>query len=386
MQKKHIIFLIALNICLVFFGGIIVWSMTKSRLENLGISMESRIGNQVSDIKKSNFLALQSSLIDVIATAKKSVVSVTISKDVKFYVEDPSQVNGPGSVQQQTAKVGGWSGIIVSKKWYILTNKHVVQDTTAKYSVVLSDGKSYNVDKVWFDDNLDLAVLKIIDTAWKSVTDLDVASLLPMDAQVEVGQFALAIGNALSKYPNTVTMGIIWGKNKQFTINKNNLYIWLYQTDAQIKPGNSGGPLLDIEGNVLGITTAIAEWEGTAFALPITKEFIESTIKSIEDFGKIARPIIGIQYVDITPTIKKENNITLDNGIYIKDVITDLPGWQAGIKMGDVIMSINDKEITNQLPFLYQLYTYVPGQTISLNILREGKQLVLPVLLGWNTQ
>ncbi len=360
--------------------------MTKSRLENLGISMESRIGNQVSDIKKSNFLALQSSLIDVIATAKKSVVSVTISKDVKFYVEDPSQVNGPGSVQQQTAKVGGWSGIIVSKKWYILTNKHVVQDTTAKYSVVLSDGKSYNVDKVWFDDNLDLAVLKIIDTAWKSVTDLDVASLLPMDAQVEVGQFALAIGNALSKYPNTVTMGIIWGKNKQFTINKNNLYIWLYQTDAQIKPGNSGGPLLDIEGNVLGITTAIAEWEGTAFALPITKEFIESTIKSIEDFGKIARPIIGIQYVDITPTIKKENNITLDNGIYIKDVITDLPGWQAGIKMGDVIMSINDKEITNQLPFLYQLYTYVPGQTISLNILREGKQLVLPVLLGWNTQ
>ncbi|HBB03652.1 TPA: hypothetical protein DCZ39_01970 [Patescibacteria group bacterium] len=116
--------------------------------------------------------------------------------------------------------------------------------------------------------------------------------------------------------------------------------------------------------------------------MPITKEFIESTIKSIEDFGKIARPIIGIQYVDITPTIKKENNITLDNGIYIKDVITDLPGWQAGIKMGDVIMSINDKEITNQLPFLYQLYTYVPGQTISLNILREGKQLVLPVLLG----
>jgi len=344
------------------------------------------MGSKVNDIKKSNFLALQSSLVDTIATAKKSVVSITISKDVKFYVEDPSQMNGPGTVQQQTTKVWGWSGIIVSKQGYIITNKHVVQDTTAKYSVTLYDGKTYNVDKIRFDDLLDLAILKIVDSEGKSVADLNVASFLPLDTQVDIGQFALAIGNALSSYSNNVTLGIIWGKNKQITINKNNLYIWLYQTDALVNPGNSGGPLLDIEGNVLGITTAIAEGEGIAFALPISKEFIAGTIKSIETFWTITRPIIGIQYVDITPALKAEKKITIDNGIYIQDVLADLPASQAGLKIGDIILSINGKEISNQLPFLYQLYTYIPGDTIVLDILRNGKQLTLNVVLGWNTQ
>ncbi len=344
------------------------------------------MGSKVNDIKKSNFLALQSSLVDTIATAKKSVVSITISKDVKFYVEDPSQMNGPGTVQQQTTKVWGWSGIIVSKQGYIITNKHVVQDTTAKYSVTLYDGKTYNVDKIRFDDLLDLAILKIVDSEGKSVADLNAASFLPLDTQVDIGQFVLAIGNALSNYSNNVTLGIIWGKNKQLTINKNNLYIWLYQTDALVNPGNSGGPLLDIEGNVLGITTAIAEGEGIAFALPISKEFIAGTIKSIETFWTITRPIIGIQYVDITPALKAEKKITIDNGIYIQDILADLPASQAGLKIGDIVLSINGKKISNQLPFLYQLYTYIPGDTIVLDILRNGKQLTLNVVLGWNTQ
>lgn len=344
------------------------------------------MGTEVNDIKKSNFLALQSSLIETIAGVKKSIVSITISKDVKIYVEDPSQMNGPWAVVQQAAKLWWWSGIIVSKKWYIITNKHVVQDITAKYSVSLSDGKIYNVDKIWFDDLLDLAILKIVDSEWKTPIDLIPATFLSLETQVDVGQFVLAMWNSLSNYLNNVTMGIIWGKNKQLTINKNNLYVWLYQTDTLVNPGNSGGPLLDIEGNVLGITTAITEWQWIAFALPISKEFIESTIKSIETFGRIARPIIGIQYIDITPTIKQENKLTIDNGIYIKDVLIDLPAREAGLKIWDVILSINNKAITNQLPFLYQLYTYVPGETISLNILRNGKNLVIHMALGWNIQ
>jgi len=344
------------------------------------------MGSKVENIKKSNFLALQSSLVEAIATAKKSVVSITISKDIKFYVDDPSQLNGPWNIQQQTSKVGWWSGIIVSKQGYIITNKHVVQDTTAKYSVMLYDGKSYNVDKIWFDDLLDLAILKIVDTDGKSVPNLSAATFLPLDTQIDVGQFVFAIGNALSSYSNNVSMGIIWGKNKQLTINKNNLYVWLYQTDALVNPGNSGGPLIDINGAVLGITTAITQWEGIAFALPISKEFIASTIKSIETFGKITRPIIGLQYIDITPTVKQENKLTIDNGIYIKDVLSDLPAWEAGIKVGDIIVSINDKTINNQLPFLYQLYTYIPGDQITVDILRKDKKLTFNVLLGWNTQ
>lgn len=344
------------------------------------------MGSQKNTIKISNLLALQSSLVDMIAVAKQSVVNITISKDVKFYVEDPSQLNGPGTVQQQTAKIWWGSWIIVSKQWYIITNKHVVQDTTAKYSVTLYDGKSYNVDKIWFDDLLDLAILKIVDSEWKSPTNLIPASFLPLETQVDVGQLVFAIGNSLSSYPNNVTMGIIWGKNKQLTINKNNLYIWLYQTDALVNPGNSGGPFIDINGSVLGITTAITEGEGIAFALPISKEFITSTLKSIETFWKIVRPIIGIQYVDITPALQQGKKIAIDNGIYIKDVLTDLPAWEAGLKMWDSIISINGKGINNQLPFLYQLYTYIPGDYISLDVIRDGEKLTFNVLLGWNTQ
>lgn len=136
----------------------------------------------------------------------------------------------------------------------------------------------------------------------------------------------------------------------------------------------------------MGITTAISQ-EGMTFALPISKEFVESTIKSIENFDKIARPIIGIQYIDITPAIKKENkNISLENGIYIKDVLADLPAWEAGLKMDDIVVRIHGQAINDQLPFLYQLYMYIPGDTISLDIIRGGKELTLSVLLVGNTQ
>lgn len=358
-----------------------------TKITTLKNIIESRRGDY-EDNKQVNLLdAVQSSLIHTLNLAQQSVVSINISKDVKFYVEDPSQLIGPGNIQQQTAKIWWWSGIIVAKQWYILTNKHVVQDTNAKYSVTLYDGTSYNVDKIWFDDLLDLAILKVIDSEGKSPTDLLPASFLSLDTQVDIGQLTFAIGNSLSRYSNNVTMGIIWGRNKQLTINKNNLYIWLYQTDALVNPWNSGGPLIDIYGNVLGITTAITEGEGIAFALPISKEFIASTLKSIENFWKISRPLIGIQYIDGNPTITQEDTKSvLITGISIKDVLTDLPWSQAGLKIGDIILSINDKPINNQLPFLYQLYTYIPGDEIRLDVLREGKQISLNVLLGWTAQ
>lgn len=106
-----------------------------------------------------------------------------------------------------------------------------------------------------------------------------------------------------------------------------------------------------------------------AFALPISKQFIESTIKSIESFGNIRRPIMGIQYIDTA------------SGIVIKDVITDLPAAQAGLLVGDIVVGVNGQSITNQLPFLYQLYTYIPGDTITLDIFRNNKKLVLSVVL-----
>lgn len=386
MQKKPLTLIVVLNIFLIFLGGIIIRWAINNKLKSFSTSVESTMGNKANDIKKSDLLALQSYLVQTISAAKTSVVSITISKDVKFYVDDPAQVNGPGTIQQQTTKIGWWSGILISKKGYIITNKHVVQDTTAKYSVTFSDGSVYNVDKIRFDDLLDIAILKIIDSEWVSPTDLDAAIFLPITTNVDIGQFAFTIGNTLSKYPNTVTMGIIGGRNKQLTINGNNLYVGLYQTDAQANPGNSWGPLLDIQGNVIGITTAIDEGEGMTFALPLSQEFIAGTIKTIETFGKISRPVIGIQYVEITSALKQEKKLTMDNGIYIKDVLSNLPAWEAWLKVWDIIVSINKIPITKYMPFLYQLYTFIPGDTISLDIIRDSKPLTLNVILWGNAQ
>jgi len=386
MQKKHLTLLVVFNVFLVFFWCLIVRWIANNKLNSLAKTIESRMGNKVNSIKSSNLDVLQSSIVDMIAQAKTSVVSITISKDVKFYVDDPSQTTGPGNIQQQTAKVWWWSGIIVSKKWYIITNKHVVQDTTAKYAVILYDGQTYNVDKIRFDELLDVAIMHIIDSWWKDVTNLQPASFHSLETQVDVWQFVFAIGNSFANYSNNVTMGIIWGKNKQLTINKNNLYVGLYQTDALVNPGNSGGPLLDINWSVVGMTTAIAEWEGIAFALPISKEFLASTITSIERFGKIVRPILWIQYIDNNPSVQQSQKLTIDHGIYINDVLADLPARQAGLQIGDVILSIQHHDITTQLPFLYQLYTYIPGDQLTLDILRAGKNMTLTVILGWNIE
>jgi serine protease Do len=382
MFKKQTTLFLVFNVFLVFLGCIILRWILNNKINSIWVYIESHIGSQVNDIKTSSLLALQSSLVHTIANAKQSVVSISISKDIRFYIEDPSQLNWPWNIQQQTAKIWWGSGIIVSKQWYIITNKHVIQDTTAKYSVTLYNGKAYNVDKIWFDDLLDLAILKIIDSTWKTPVDLVPASFLPLATQVDIWQFVLVMGNSLSTYANSVTMGIIWGKNKQLTINKNNLYIWLYQTDALVNPGNSGGPFLDIEGNVLGITTAIVEWQWIAFALPLSQEFLSWTMRSIEKFWSISRPIIGIQYMDITSTLKEEKHIVVDSWIYVTDVLTDLPAWQAWLKIGDVIVRIDATPITRQLPFLYQLYTHIPGDHISLDVIRNGENIALDLVLG----
>lgn len=349
-------------------------------------SITSAASQAKIDTKRAELSRFEDQMIDTITQASKSVVSIVISKNIKFYMEDPASLYGPGTVSSQTAKVGGGSWIIVSKDWYIITNKHVVEDTTAKYSVVLSDGTTYDVDKIWFDDNIDIAILKIVDNKWNAASNLPVATVVGMEDEVRIGQFALAIWNSLSEFQNSVTMGIISARNRVLKINEwKNLYVWLFQTDAPINPGNSGGPLLDIYGNVIGINTAISEMgQWIAFALPISKEFIDATITSIKNYAKIIRPLIGISYVDITKDVQSKLKLTIENGIYIKDVFADLPASVAGIKQWDIVVAIDKKPINQKTPFLYQLYTYIPDTTIDLTIIRKWETMNIPIVLGQN--
>jgi 2-alkenal reductase len=120
--------------------------------------------------------------------------------------------------------------------------------------------------------------------------------------------------------------------------------------------------------------------------LPISQEFIDSTLLSLETFWKISRPILGIQYQEITPSLQKEKNITTEYGIYLTDVLSDLPAWEAWLKVWDSIVAINGQEISSSLPFLYQLYTYIPWETIDVHIIRDNAPIKISLTLWWNTQ
>ena len=326
---------------------------------------------------------MQEAIVTNIAQAKKSVVSIVATKNIQYYLLTPGQ---QPAITQSEAKVGWGSGIIVSKSGYIVTNKHVVQDPNAAYTIITHDAKTYPVTKVWFDPVLDLAILRIDDSSATFSWHTSQAQFVTLGEDVAIGQFAFAIGNVLTELQNTVTFGIVSAKNRELQMQWNNMYIWLLQTDTPINPGNSGGPLLDIYGKVIGINTAInqfAQW--VWFALPVTQEFINATIAAIDQYAAIIRPYVGIIYTDITPTVQKEMNISVvDYGIYVNDVVNGSPAYTAGIQWGDIIVAINDVAIDTSLPFLYQLYTYKVGDTLRLHILRNGDRIYRDVILGQN--
>jgi len=205
---------------------------------------------------------LQNDIIKAIKNAGPSVVSIIVSKDLQVYYEDPTNFFG-WYVTEEKQKIWWWSWIIISSDGYVITNKHVVQDSTSEYTVVSKDWDTYKVDKIWFDPILDIAIVKILDDNWDVPSNLKPAELNSFKSLVKIWQFAVAIWNALAEYENSVSFGIISGKDRQLqSWAQESLYLWLYQTDAPINQWNSGGPLLDIQWNVIWINTAIsAIWQ-----------------------------------------------------------------------------------------------------------------------------
>lgn len=324
----------------------------------------------------------QQSLVETVEKSKESVVSIVVSKDFAYYYN-----NNPFSffedflgwtswpwwqVVTGTREIGGGSGIYVEKNGYILTNKHVVNDPEAKYTVIFSNGKTVDAEQVWLDPKIDIAVIKIKNPDWFEPKS---ALAVSIDDEVKVGQFAIAVGNTLAQYRNSVTFGIISGRNRQLWVENGNVYAWLYQTDTAISQGNSGWPLFDINGRVVGINTAVsAVGSNIWFAIPITQEFINATLASIQKYGKITRPFLGIQYVDLNSSLAQELKISQERGIFVKDMVQNSPALQAWLQPGDVIISLNGKNIDDEYPFLYQLYTHSAWDILSLGVVSNGQE------------
>lgn len=303
----------------------------------------------------------------VAAKNQKTVVGIT--------VEIEQQINTFWGPQTQRGQSMG-SGFIVDSNGYILTNSHVVGDGEYnKISVSLIDGTSEVGEVLWFDQNLDLAMVKINRTGLPVVEFGDSDKLL-------VGEPAVAIGNPMTlDLERTVTQGIISGLNRTIVFENGTVIEPLIQTDASINSGNSGGPLFNAKGEVIGINTAkMTTAEGLGFSIPINvaKPIIEQIIKT----GKFSTVYLGIKGVDVEAYKRALGvEISAENGIVIVEVIKDSPAYKAKIQSGDIITSINGNKIDSMSNLKKQLYGYKENEKIQVTIIRNGEELNIEITL-----
>ena len=295
-----------------------------------------------------------------------------------------SQVSGQGFFQQEVEGAG--TGIVISEDGYILTNKHVISEARS-VQVVMSDGTRHSdVTVVGSDPLNDIAFLKI-----KNVSDLKVATLGDSGA-MRVGQDVIAIGNSLGQYQNTVTSGIVSGLGRPVTAASSELnsrvesLTDLLQTDAAINPGNSGGPLINSAGQVVGINTAIAaDAQGIGFAIPINAA--KGMIRGVIANGKVEKAYLGVQYVAITPDVRTQYKLSVDQGALVRSgsgsaVEGNGPADEAGIKDGDIITKVNEKYVGKQGGLGSLVAEFMPGEKVTLTIIRDGKEQQKTLTLG----
>ncbi len=328
-------------------------------------------------IEEQRILTEESVVIDVAERVGPSVVTVGVTKvqqTLDLFEWDPfldpfgffRQPQGKEEeIQQDIA-----TGFIINKDGLIVTNKHVVADTQAKYRVITKDDKEYEVKKIYRDPVNDLAILKI------DASDLKPVELGDSD-KLKVGQFVIAIGTALGEFRHTVTTGVISGLGRGITAGSPfEGYVErldnVIQTDAAINPGNSGGPLLNSAGQVIGVNVAVAaQGQNIGFALPIN--LVKESLANFEKTGRFERPFLGVRYRMISQDLALLNDVP--QGAYIVEVVRGSPADKAGIKQGDIITKLDGEPVREKTGGLANLINKKKiGERVKLTIWREGKE------------
>jgi len=328
------------------------------------------------------------SFADVVERAIPAIVSVTSSTVHEGSEEAPRtpedlwrrMFGGPEEPRpdrRPERSFGAGSGFIISKDGYVLTNNHVVEGTD-KVMVGLHDGQELEAELVGADPSIDLALLKI-------ESDEDLPTLpLGNSASLRVGEWVIAIGNPL-EYEHTVTVGVVSAKQRRVPIGSTDGGVVSFlQTDAAINFGNSGGPLLDVNGNVVGINTAIRRAnfaEGIGFALPIDQA--RTVIDQLQERGYVRRGFIGITMnpTGIDEDAREYYGLPNTDGVIVDDLAEDGPAERAGVRRGDVIRTVNGEAVRDNLDLISKISTLQPCEKVELGIFREGKSFDLTAVL-----
>ena len=323
-------------------------------------------------------------------TDVQSLVEIEKIKQVEEIINDPIvkavEKSSPAVVSIVAGEKGGGSGFIVSEDGLILTNKHVVLDEKAEYTVFTSDGRKFSAEVLAKDPLQDLAIIKINqENALFPILELGNSDNL------NPGQTVIAIGNALAEFKNTVSTGVISGLGRTITASGGDSFVEILedviQTDAAINRGNSGGPLLNLEGKVIGINTAMAVGaQSIGFAIPINKA--KRAIDQIRTIGRIVYPFIGIRYVLVDEKVKEEYELTIDYGVLIIDggpkqpaITSGSPAEKAALKERDIVLEINGEKIDTKNTLAKIIVKYNPGEEVTLKVLRDDQQLEIKLTL-----
>lgn len=374
-----------------------------SEMEDIAQNEDSE-GKLVTEkiIEKQSIFSQDSFVIDAVKKTNPAVVSIMISKNVPKYEVYTDQDRGQNPLNEffpdfffnipqyrqngtEKKEIGGGSGFFVSSDGLIVTNKHVVDQKDVEYTVFTNNGKKHPARVVARDPILDIAIIKIDGSNFPYLT-------LGNSDSLQIGQSVIAIGNALSEFRNTVSVGVVSGLARSVVAGdssgKTELLDHVIQTDAAINPGNSGGPLLDLSGRIVGVNVAIVQGsQNIGFALPINS--IKSAIESVKKTGKIVRPYLGVRYVSINSELKDKNNLSIDYGVLVKmgqnqnefAVIPGSPADKAGIVENDIILEVNGTKLNSNTTLASIIRQKNVGDRITLKILHKGAEKNIQVTL-----
>lgn len=395
--------ILLVSFLLGIFGGVLGWwvgprlardlklPISPAFLEMTQNAKDTR-GQDTSSVLPASVSSEESLLVSLVDKSTPGVVSVVISKDVPKYrsfFDDPSfpsfffgrpfggnanSNSDPGETEKQT--IGEGSGFFVSSDGTIVTNKHVVEDLQADYTVITSDKKEHVARVLARDPVQDIAILKIDGDGFPALDLGDSENL-------RVGQTAVAIGNSLGEFSNTVSRGIISGLQRSLVagsgMGASERLSGIIQTDAAINPGNSGGPLLNLSGKVIGINVAMAQGaQNIGFAIPVNS--IKRALDEVKNTGKIAAPFLGVRSIAVTPEIQKANNLPFGYGALIVrgQNITDLavvpgsPADKADIVENDIILEIDGTKLDTDAQLADVIASKHAGDTVTLKIWHKG--------------
>ena len=330
-----------------------------------------------------------SAVINVAESASNSVVSIVISQNVPIFerynqFEDFFNFRRREQIGTEKRQVGSGTGFIISRDGMVITNRHVVDKEDASYTVIFNNGEKREAEVLARDSLLDIAFMKI-----KDIENLEYLSL-GSSAGLKVGQSVVAIGNALGEFSNTVSSGIISGLSRDIIASDRSGSTsgelnGVIQTDASINFGNSGGPLLDLTGKVIGVNVAVANnAENIGFAIPIN-DVIKLIERLDENKGEIERPLLGIRY----RLINENDEVEVDHGALIVGedgnedfaIASGSPADKAGLKKGDIILEVDQVKVDSDNTLFELIQDKYIGDTVKLKILRDGRQFEIKVLL-----